>query len=103
MKYVVTWKPRISGSALENEAGFARVLDVYSKWTMPSDSTFHQFVLRLDGEGGFAVVETDNPASIADGPYKFSPYLEYAVYPVVDVGEGVSLFSQGIEFRKSVK
>lgn len=78
------------------------MLDVYSKWTAPSDATIHQFVSRLDGEGGFAVVETDNPASVGDGPFKFLPYVEYAVHPVVDVAEGVSLLSQGIEFRKSV-
>lgn len=82
----------------------ARVLDVYGKWSVPSDATMHQFLLRLDGEGGFAVMETDNPASVADAPYKFGPYFESRVYPpVVDVGEGVSIVSQGIEFRKSVR
>ena len=65
MKFVVTWKPRFGESAAENEASVARVLEVYRKWTPPSDFTIHQFVARVDGEGGFVVVEGDKPASQA--------------------------------------
>lgn len=65
MKYVVAWKPRLGGSAAENEATAARVLEVFNKWTPASDVTFHQFVLRVDGEGGFAVTEGDDPATVA--------------------------------------
>ncbi len=103
MKFVVTWKPRSGGSAAENEAGAARVLEVYSKWTPPSDATFHQFVVRGDGEGGFAVVEGDDPAGLALSIFKLSPFLEYAVYPVIDVEEAVGLLTEAVEFRKSVQ
>lgn len=41
------------------------------KWSPPSDETFHQFLGRLDSTGGFAVVETDNPDSLAEAPSKF--------------------------------
>jgi hypothetical protein len=51
MKFVVSWRPRFGGSAAENEAGVAQVLEVCSKWTPPSVATFHQFVVRADGEG----------------------------------------------------
>jgi hypothetical protein len=51
MKYVVAWKPRYGGSAAENEAGAARLLEIFSKWAPSSDTTFHQFVARIDGEG----------------------------------------------------
>lgn len=102
MKYVVAWKARASGSAQENEAGVARSLQVFGSWTAPSDSNFLQFLTRLDGEGGFAVVETDNPVSVLDGPAKFGPYFEFSVYPCMDIMEAVPVLSAGIEFRNGI-
>lgn len=102
MKFVVTWKPRFGGSAAENEAGVARVLEVYGKWTPPADATFHQFVVRTDGEGGFAVLDAADPAGLALSIFKLTPFLEYAVYPVIDVDEAVGLLTEAVEFRTSI-
>ena len=102
MKFVVTWTARAGGSAAENEAAVARFLELFSKWSPPSDQTFHQFVVRADGRGGFAVIETDNLASLALGNFKFDPFLEFAVYPVLDVQEGAGLVAEAVEFRKSI-
>ena len=102
MKFVVTWTERTGGSAAENEAAVARFLELFSKWSPPSDQTFHQFVVRADGRGGFAVIETDNLASLALSNFKFDPFLEFAVYPVLDVQEGAGLVAEAAEFRKSV-
>jgi Domain of unknown function (DUF3303) len=102
MKYHVSWKVRAGGSAADNEAASARLLEVFSKWSPPSDATYHQFLGRLDGDGGFAVVETDNPASVLEGPAKFAPWLEFSVIPVLDIMETVPVLNDGIEFRKSV-
>ena len=102
MKFVVTWTERAGGSATENEAAAARFLELLSKWSPPSDQTFHQFVVRADGRGGFAVVETDNLAGIALSNFKFDPFLEFAVYPVLDVEEATGLVAEAAEFRKSI-
>ena len=102
MKYVVTWKPRLGGSAAENEASAARVLELFSKWTPSSDATFHQFVLRVDGEGGFAVTEGDDPATAARDIAKFAPFLEYTIYPVLDVAEAAAILAEAVEWRKSI-
>lgn len=102
MKYVVSWTPRAGGSAEENEQLVERSLAAFAKWSVPADATFLQFLSRLDGGGGYAVVESDNPASIADGPSKFGTFFEFTVVPVVDVTEGVSLAQQGVEFRRAV-
>jgi len=103
MKFVITWKVRFRGSAAENEASAARFHEVLSKWTPAAEATIHQFVVRSDGEGGFAVVENDNLASLALNCFKLSPWLEYAVYPVLDVEEAGGLLREAIEFRKSVQ
>jgi Protein of unknown function (DUF3303) len=102
MKYLVTWTARDGGSAAEVEAAVKRSLAVFSKWSPPSDATFHQFLARLDGEGGCAIVETDNPASVAEGPAKFGPYFEFDVIPVMDITEGTQIVSEAAEFRDSI-
>ena len=103
MKYVTAWKIRFGGSAAENEATAARIAEVYSKWTPPSGVTFHQFVARIDGQGGFAVTESDDPNTAAALDIaKLSPYLEYTVYPVMDLAENAGLFVEAVEWRKSI-
>jgi Protein of unknown function (DUF3303) len=102
MKYVTTWKARPGGSAAENEASAARLLEVYSKWTPPPDVTIHQFVVRADGEGGFAVTESDDLAGGALSVLKLSPFFEYTIYPVLDIEEAVALFAEAVEWRRSI-
>jgi hypothetical protein len=101
MKYLVSWTVRAGASAADNEATVSRVLDVYSKWAPPSDATFHQFLGRLDARGGYAIVETDNPESVAEGPAKFGPYFDFEVVPVNDITENIRLLTEGIEFRRA--
>jgi hypothetical protein len=102
MKYLVTWTARAGGSAADNEAAVKRSLAVFGKWAPPADATFHQFLYRVDGTGGCAVVETDNPASVSEGPAKFGPYFDFQVIPVMDITEGVPLANEAIEFRESI-
>jgi hypothetical protein len=103
MKYLVSWTTRSGASAADNEAAVARVLQVYSKWSPPSDETFHQFLGRLDGRGGYSLVETDNPDSLGEGPAKFGAYFDFEIVPVVDIADNVRLLSEGIDFRKAAK
>jgi hypothetical protein len=102
MKFVVTWTTRTGASVADNEAAVSRVLSVFSKWTPPADTTFHQFLGRLDGTGGFSVIETDNPESVGEAAAKFNPYFRFEIIPVNDIGETTRLLSEGVEFRKSI-
>jgi hypothetical protein len=102
MKYVVAWTSRLNGSAAENEHALRRGLSVFSKWTPPQTATYHQFVGRLDGNGGFAVVETDDPADLAEASSKFAFIAEFQIYPVADIAEAMQALQQGVEFRESI-
>lgn len=102
MKYLVTWKQRPGGSGAEHEAAVKRGLALFSKWSPPAGATFHQFLNRLDGEGGFAVVETDDPMLVAEGPAKFGTLFEFCVTPVADITEMIPIISEGAAFRDSV-
>jgi len=102
MKFVVSITFRLNGSAAENEAAARRMLNLYSKWTPPASMTIHQFVSRADSGGGFAVVETDNPADLIETTSKFAPFGDYQIYPVVDVADGVRASQEAVEFRESI-
>lgn len=101
-KYLVSWKTRDGGSLAENEAAQERVLAVFSKWSPPANATFHQFLSRLDGNGGYAVVESDDPLAVYEGPSKFGVAFEFDVSPVIDIMDGIPVGNEAIEFRKSI-
>jgi hypothetical protein len=100
MKYVVSWTTRSTGSARDNEEAVKRSLAVFAKWS-PS-TTIHQFLSRVDANGGFAVGETDDLAQLARDFAIFSPYLEFTVYPVVDIEQGARILGEAAGFRDSV-
>jgi hypothetical protein len=99
MKYVLEWTPRAGGSAQENLASMKRSLEVLSKWS-PS-TTVHQFVTRIDAQGGFAIAETDDPTAVARDCAIFSPYLNFTVYPVIDVEQGAAAFTAAVDFNET--
>jgi hypothetical protein len=108
MKYVVAWKNRIGGSAAENEASFARYLEVRTKSLtqspVPENSfTIQQWALRVDGQGGFIMLESDDLTGFALNAFIMNPYLEWEIYPVIDAGAALPLLTQAAEFRDSVK
>jgi hypothetical protein len=99
MKYVVSWTIRPGGSAEERVQLGDELLAAFGRWTPPATETFHQFLGRLDGQGGVAVVETDNPADVLQGPAFFGSWLEFSIVPVVDIAESVAVLAEGSRFR----
>jgi hypothetical protein len=101
-KYVLNWKLRLGGTAQQNHDDGERLLATFQKWQPPADQNFLQFLARVDGQGGVAVIETDNPAGLAAEIDKFSPWQEFEVIPVIDLVESMPLAVAAAEFRKSV-
>jgi len=95
MKYVVTWEGRAGAS----EEVQARSLQVFSKWSPAEGNVFLQFVGRVDGRGGFAVVETEDVTLIARDMAIFSAFFEMSVYPVLDIQESARIGGEAVEFR----
>ena len=102
MKYLMSWKFRLEGTATENEETLRRGLAVFSKWSPPQHTTFHQFLSRVDGKGGCAVVETDDEADLLDSVSKFLFLCDYEIAPVVDMDESIRAWQHGLEFLESV-
>ena len=95
MKYVVAWEGRAGAS----EEVQARSLQVFSKWSPAEGNVFLQFVGRVDGRGGFAVVETEDVALIARDMAIFTAFFDMSVYPVLDIQESVRISGEAVEFR----
>jgi hypothetical protein len=101
-KYVLNWKLRQGGSAPQNHADGEKLLATFSKWQPPADQNFLQFLQRVDGQGGVAVIETDNPASLFAEIAKFDPWQEFEVVPVIDLLESTPLAAAAARFRDSI-
>lgn len=101
-KYQMTWDLRNGAGAEANEASAKRNLAVFAQWEPNDDVEFLQFLARADGQGGFAVIETDNFAAAAGEIAKFAPFFEFHLYPCLDVADGVALGAAAIAFRDSV-
>jgi hypothetical protein len=101
-KYLVSWKARQGGTGQQNHDDVKKNLATFAKWQPPPGQNFLQFLARVDAQGGYAVVETDDQASLTDGPTKFGTWFEFEVIPVVDIGDGVTQLEAAIKFRESV-
>lgn len=102
MKYVVTWRERPTGSAAEYEAAQKRILEVFSVWEMPASLAIQQFVVRVGEFGGYAVLETDEPADLHYLATAFAVF-SFTVEPVMDVMDAVAAESRAIDWRDGLR
>jgi hypothetical protein len=100
-KYVMAWWERPGGSATDYENAQKRVLQLFSKWEQPKDLTIHQFLVRVGEYGGYAVVETDNPATLHRVTSIYAVF-QFRVEPVLDVMDAVAVEQDAIAWRDSV-
>jgi hypothetical protein len=98
MKYVVTWEARQTAS----EESQARGLQVFSKWAPSEGATFLQFLGRVDGRGGYAVVETDDPSLVAKDAAIFGAFFDMSVHPVMEITDTAMIAAEAVEFRRAV-
>ena len=93
MKYVISWTEKPGMTLEDNNNG----LKVFSKWAPDPSVTFHQFVERLDGRGGYAVVETDNAAALLRDAMTFGLWFQFEATPVMDMLEAAPTLTQVAE------
>lgn len=98
MKYLVSWETR--GEMTVERA--QRMMTVFGKWAPDASVTFHQFVERVDGRGGYAVVETDNAVALVRDAALFSEFLDFTYTPVVDVLDAVGAQQEALATLESI-
>ena len=99
MKYVSSYQFRLNGSAEENEASLRRAFELFGKFKPVEGLTIHHLVGRLDGNGGFSILEADDPLALADQTTKFNTFADYQIYPVADLPDVIQLIQKGVAFR----
>ena len=102
MKFVLTYTLRAEGTPAENVAGGEAAQKLLASWTPSPQATIHQWVQRCDGGGGFSVIETDSAAELYKDLATWTPWLEFQVYPVLDILEAAPLTGEALGVAKSV-
>jgi Protein of unknown function (DUF3303) len=100
MKFVLAYTIRDGGSVTEREGAAKRALQLLGKFE-PSVQ-ISEWVNRVDGEGGFAIFESDDASAMAKDILIWGPLLKFELLPVVDVASGTAAQQEAIDFRDSI-
>ncbi|HZU74198.1 MAG TPA: DUF3303 family protein [Acidimicrobiales bacterium] len=90
MKYLVSWTGRPGLSLKDAQES----MKVFEKWAPDPSITFHQFLQRADGRGGYAVVETDNPTAMLRDAMTFGLWFEFSTELVLDMLEAAPTLTE---------
>jgi hypothetical protein len=101
MKFVLAYQLRQGASAADNLASGEAAQKLLATWSPSPTATVHQWVQRCDGNGGFAVVENDSAADLFKDLSVWNPWLEFQVYPVIDIVESMPITTEVIGIAKS--
>lgn len=101
MKFVLTWTNRANGTAAENVESVESSLKLLSGWQPGPEATMREWLIRCDSGGGFAVLETDDPAALYRDIATWNPWLSFEVHPVLDVTESTPLLGQATGVARS--
>jgi len=80
-----------------------RVQQIYGKWKPPAGMEIKAFYSFADGNGGIVISEATTAAQILEAISPFTPYLDYKVVPIVEIGEAVSIGQRVNAWRDSVR
>ena len=95
MLFQVSW---IRRDGLTEEAD-RRLLSILEKLEGRDGVTVHSWVERIDGNGGFGLLEADDAQALAAGFPIFAPYLSFEVVPVIQHADGVAVLAAAVAFR----
>jgi hypothetical protein len=102
MKLVLAYSNLTGGSVADNVEAAESAQKLLSKWAPSPSITILQWVQRCDADGGFAVVETDDMGALYKDLALWSPWLHFAVYPVLDIGDSTPLINEALATARSI-
>jgi hypothetical protein len=102
MKFLVSYTAREVGTPDEAIKANRRLLEVFSKWQPEPSQNIQAFLNRLDGRGGYTIVETDDAAGLLLSSDEFSPWFNFEVIPVMDVADAVAVGERAMAFLESI-
>ena len=97
MLFHVTWQ-----FTDQSEDSEKRSLGVFQQWQPPAGAEFKGFYGFADGSGGVALIEVDSAATLARTTSPWTPWLTFAVTPILPIEEATAIAGEAIAFRDSV-
>jgi hypothetical protein len=102
LKYIIEYTVRTGGLTYDqNFAGSGALLTAFSKWKPEDGLTVHAFVSNLAGNGGYILVETNDPKVVVAFVSKYTFWNDANVVPVVDIGESVPINAASLAWAQS--
>lgn len=85
-----------------NQDADARVVALSNNFSPDENLKIHAWVQRVDGSGGFAIIETDDVAGLAAGVAIFATEFSFQITPVVEHDQYIASLTTAVTFRKSI-
>jgi len=99
MKFVLQWELPANVS----EDHLARSIKVFSGWQRSEGVDYHQLLGRVDGRGGFAVLDSSDPVAMARDAALFTAYFPGTLHPVLEIGDFARVSAEAIELRSALR
>ena len=94
MLFMLTWE-----FIDTSEDGERRSLEVFSRWQPPEGTEFQAFYGFADHSGGFAIIEADSAAALAQASAPFVPWLRFDAKPILPIEDAAAISGSGVAFR----
>jgi len=102
VKYMIEYTIRSAGLTYDqNLTGAEAILTAFSKWKPEEGLSIQAFVENLSGNGGYVLVEANDPKAVYSFVSKFNFWNDIDVVPVIDIGEAVTLTQSSVEWARS--
>jgi uncharacterized protein DUF3303 len=86
----------------QSEDNNRRSLAVFQQWQPPAGADFKGFYGFADGTGGVALIEVDSASTLARTTAPWTPWLRFAVTPIVPIEESAAIGGEAVAFRDSI-
>ena len=101
MKYMIEYAIRTAGLTHDqNLANQDALLKAFGTWKPETGLTVHAFVANMNN-GGYVLVEADDPSVVASFVSKFFAWNEIDVVPVVDITETVRINTAALAWAQN--
>lgn len=74
---------------------------MFGRWQPPEGADFQAFYGYADGTGGFAIVEAETAATLAQATAPFVPWLRFTAKPILPIEDSAAIAGSGIAFREA--
>jgi Protein of unknown function (DUF3303) len=101
MKYVIEYEIRTAGLTYDqNFDNQDALLKAFGKWTPEEGLTINAFLSNLNN-GGYVLVEADDPTVVYAFVSKFTAWNAVKVVPVIDVADAVAQGTAALAWGRS--